>query len=33
MSRRMTLYSNPSSSRMIATFHGFGEFGNAALRS
>lgn len=25
------LYSSPSSSRIIATFRGFGEFGNAGL--
>lgn len=31
MSSMMMLYSNPSSSKIIATFHGFGELGNAGV--
>jgi len=30
MSKRMMLYSMPSSSSTMATFHGFGELGNAS---
>jgi hypothetical protein len=31
MSSMMMLFSNPSSSRIIAAFHGFGELGNAGM--